>query len=98
MDVLDLLQWPAMIVTIAATWLVASSHRSRRNAGFWIFLISNALWVAWGLHVSAPAVIALQVCLVAMNIRGAVKTGFGRVIPSPRAGAGDAPENHAAKP
>jgi len=74
MNPLDLLQWPAMIVTIVASWLVASSHAGKRNAGFWAFLVSNALWVAWGLHAHAPALIALQVGLAAMNIRGAVKT------------------------
>lgn len=74
MDWLDLLQWPAMAVTIAASWLVASDQKGRRNAGFWVFLLSNVLWVAWGWHAGAPALIALQFCLAAMNIRGAVKT------------------------
>ena len=74
MDFLELLQWPAMVVTIAASWLVASSHAGKRNAGFWLFLISNVLWVAWALHAHAPALIALQAGLAAMNIRGAVKT------------------------
>lgn len=74
MDALNLLQWPAMAVTICASWLVASSQSGRRNAGFWIFLLSNALWVAWGLHSGAPALIALQIGLAAMNIRGAMKT------------------------
>lgn len=63
-----------MAVTIAASWLVASDHKGRRNAGFWVFLLSNVLWVAWGWHAGAPALIALQFCLAAMNIRGAVKT------------------------
>lgn len=74
MDWLNLLQWPAMAVTVTASWLVGSSQESRRNAGFWIFLLSNALWVAWGLHAAAPALIVLQVALAAMNIRGAMKT------------------------
>ena len=74
MDSLNLLQWPAMAVTVAASWLVGSSQEARRNVGFWIFLLSNALWVAWGLHAGAPALIALQVALAAMNIRGAMKT------------------------
>lgn len=74
MDLVNLLQWPAMAVTITAAWLVASSHKGKRNAGFWIFLLSNLLWVAWGLHAHAPALIALQVGLAAMNIRGAMKT------------------------
>ena len=74
MDLLDLLQWPAMVVTIVASWLVASAHEGKRNAGFWVFLFSNALWVAWAVHANAPALIALQVGLAAMNVRGAVKT------------------------
>ena len=73
MDILDLVQWPAMLVTLAASWLVASRSPQRRSAGFWVFLLSNALWVAWGWHTSAMALIALQVGLAAFNIRGAVK-------------------------
>ena len=73
MEWIDLLQWPAMVVTVAASWLVGSLNEGRRNAGFWIFLLSNALWVAWGIHDGAMALIALQVALAAMNIRGAMK-------------------------
>jgi hypothetical protein len=39
-----------------------------------LFLLSNALWIAWGLYSVAPALIALQFGLAAMNIRGAIKT------------------------
>jgi len=74
MDGLNLLQWPAMVVTVAASWLVGSSHEARRHAGFWVFLLSNTLWVAWALHAGAPALIVLQGALAAMNIRGAMKT------------------------
>lgn len=74
MDWLDLIQWPAMAVTVLAAWLVASSHERRRFFGFWAFLLSNALWVAWGLHSHAWALVFLQLCLAALNIRGAKKT------------------------
>lgn len=73
MDAIDLLQWPAMLVTIVAAWLVASQSRRRREAGFWVFLLSNALWIVWGWHDSAYALIALQLALAALNIRGAYK-------------------------
>lgn len=76
MDFVNLLQWPAMAATIIAAWLVASKSPHRRNIGFWIFLASNALWIAWALHGDAPALIAMQVGLATMNIRGAMKTGF----------------------
>jgi len=73
MDWLDLVQWPAMAVTVWAAWLVASSLKRRRLLGFWIFLLSNALWIAWGLYSGAWALVFLQLCLAAMNIRGAKK-------------------------
>ncbi|MPZ44348.1 MAG: hypothetical protein GEV05_13255 [Betaproteobacteria bacterium] len=73
MDHLDLLQWPAMIVTVCAAWLVASRSARKRKVGFWVFLLSNVLWTIWGWHVEAYALIALQLALAAMNIRGAYK-------------------------
>ncbi len=79
---IDLLQWPAMAVTVAASYLVSSSHEGRRNTGFWLFLVSNALWMAWGWHAKAYALIFLQVCLAAMNIRGARKTEPQATTPS----------------
>ncbi len=74
MDWLDWMQWPAMAVTVAAAWLVASSQEHRRNLGFWVFLASNVLWITWGLHAAAWALVVLQLALAAMNIRGAAKT------------------------
>jgi hypothetical protein len=73
MDYADLAQWPAMVLTVAAAWLVGSQSRLKRSIGFWIFLASNVLWVIWGLHASAYALIILQICLAAINIRGAQK-------------------------
>lgn len=67
---IDSVQWFAFAASVAAAWLVASPRRPRRQAGFWIFMLSNLLWIAWGLHADAKALIALQVCLAAMNIRG----------------------------
>jgi hypothetical protein len=64
------LQWPAMVVTVLAGWFVASSRPTRRRWGFWLYLLSNVLWVAWGVPSHAYALILLQICLAAMNIRG----------------------------
>ena len=73
-DPISLLQWPAMAVTLGASWLVASSDAKRRNWGFWVFLASNALWVVWGWSTQSWALVILQFALAAMNIRGAFKT------------------------
>jgi hypothetical protein len=59
-----------MAVTVIASWFVASRSSGRRKIGFWIFLLSNALWVIWGAYAHAYALIVLQVCLALMNIRG----------------------------
>lgn len=72
-ELIDLVQWPAMLVTVLAAWLVGSRDRQRRKVGFWVFLASNALWIAWGLPAQAYALVVLQLCLAAMNIRGSYK-------------------------
>ncbi len=63
-----------MGVTVVAAWLIGSRHALRRTIGFWCFLLSNALWIAWGWHDGAIALIVLQLCLALLNIRGALKT------------------------
>lgn len=72
-NTLDVIQWPAMLVTVLASWYVASTTNSRRKLGFWLFLGSNALWVVWGYHTHAYALISLQLFLVFMNLRGLFK-------------------------
>jgi hypothetical protein len=68
------LQWPAMVITVVATYLVASTNVWKRNLSFWCYLTGNVLWIAWGVHDGAPALIALQIVLAMLNIRGVLKT------------------------
>jgi hypothetical protein len=72
MDI-DLLQWPAMVVTITAAWLVGAQSRRKRTFGFWVFLLSNVLWSVWGWSQGAYALLLLQVFLAVTNIRGIFK-------------------------
>ena len=74
---LGLIQWPAMVVTVVAAWLVGSRTKKRRAIGFWVFLASNVLWIAWGVPAHAYALIVLQVALAVMNLRGAGKNEDG---------------------
>ncbi|NYE59981.1 hypothetical protein FHW58_001133 [Duganella sp. 1224] len=76
-DWIDLLQWPAMAVTVAAGLMVGSRQPWRRKAGFITFLVSNGLWIAWGWHDEAWALIALQLCLMVTNVRGVLKNEEG---------------------
>ena len=74
---LDLLQWPAMLLTVLAAWCIGSRQPRRRRAGFCCFISSNVLWVIWGWQVQAWALIVLQFCLCAMNLRGWKKNTTG---------------------
>ena len=78
MEWLDLIQWPAMLVTVVAAWFIASQRKFKRNWGFWLFLLSNVLWIIWGVHDAAYALIFLQLCLGFLNIRGAMKNRASR--------------------
>ena len=73
MEILDSLQWPAMVLTVVAAWLVASRSPHKRAAGFWCFLASNVVWAVWGVHDRAWALVALQFFLAALNVRGVRK-------------------------
>jgi hypothetical protein len=72
-EFLDLLQWPAMAVSLYAAFMVGSKKAGKRILGFWMFILSNVLWIVWGLHDEAWALISLQVALMAMNVRGIFK-------------------------
>ncbi len=62
-----------MAATLLSAWLVAAQSKLHRQVGFWIFLLSNALWIGWGWHDHAWALIVLQVGLAFLNIRGVAK-------------------------
>ena len=71
--VIDALQWPALAVTLLAAALVGSQNKRRRRFGFWLFVASNVLWIAWGWQAHAYALIGLQIGLFILNLRGAKK-------------------------
>jgi hypothetical protein len=70
---INALQWPAMTATLVAAWLVGSRARRKRLWGFAWFILSNLLWIVWGLHAEAYALILLQVGLFMLNLRGTRK-------------------------
>ncbi|MET0378324.1 MAG: hypothetical protein ABW049_04955 [Spongiibacteraceae bacterium] len=70
---LDSLQWLALVVTVIAAWMVSNETRSRRLIGFWVFLLSNVLWLVWGVHAQAFALVTLQLFLAVSNIHGVIK-------------------------
>ncbi len=77
MEWLNHLQWPAMLATLLSAWLVAGQSRTHRRWGFWLFLLSNLLWVAWGWYAHAYALVCLQFGLAVLNTRGVFKNETG---------------------
>lgn len=69
---LGYMQWPALVVTVFAAWMVSLKQKRQRKIGFWLFLLSNILWGIWGVYAQAYALIALQLCLSVSNIHGVI--------------------------
>jgi len=62
-----------MMITIVTAWLIASQSKSRREVGFWLCLLANVLWVAWGLNAKTYSIVAMQFALAILNFRGVYK-------------------------
>ena len=72
-DWLAYLEWPAMAVSLVAAWLIASKNPHKRVWAFVMLIVGNLMWIAWGWGDSAWALIALNIGLMALNVRGIVK-------------------------
>jgi hypothetical protein len=72
-EILGMLEWPAMAISLAAAWLIASKNPQKRIWAFWMLILGNVLWIAWGWGDTAYALIALNAGLLALNIRGIMK-------------------------
>jgi len=72
-DILGMLQWPAMAISLVAAWWMGSKRAGKRIVAFLMLSAGNLLWIAWGWSESAYALIALNVGLLALNIRGIMK-------------------------
>lgn len=73
MSLIELLQWPAMAITVLAAWFMGSVRARRRVIAFWCFTVGNALWVIWGASHEAYGLIMLEIILALMNMRGLKK-------------------------
>lgn len=72
---IDLLQWPAVVLSIIGAWLVGGSRPQQRLAGFLLFLASNVLWAAWGLGIAAWGVVITQAFFTWTSLRG-IRTNY----------------------
>jgi hypothetical protein len=77
-----LLEWPAMAISLAAAYLLASQKPEKRVVAFWLLIIGNVMWIAWGWGEAAWALIALNVGLMVLNVRGIFKNEHGAESPA----------------
>jgi hypothetical protein len=71
--IVDNLEWPAMAVSLVAAWWMGSTHAGKRVVAFWLLIAGNLMWIAWGWGDGAWALIALNVGLMGLNVRGIAK-------------------------
>lgn len=62
--------WIAAGCGATGAWLVGSQRRSRRFAGFALFLASNVLWLGWSIHGHEWEVLAQTVIFTVTSVRG----------------------------
>ncbi|WP_426104398.1 hypothetical protein [Massilia sp. TSP1-1-2] len=72
-DIVAYLEWPAMAISLAAAWWMGSKKAEKRIMAFCLLIAGNLMWIAWGWGDEAWALIALNVGLLALNVRGIVK-------------------------
>ena len=68
-----LLEWPAMAISLAAAWWMGSTKAKKRIVAFVLLIVGNLMWIAWGYGEGAWALIALNVGLLALNVRAIFK-------------------------
>ena len=58
-----------MAISLAAAYLLGSKRAEKRVIAFWMLTLGNVMWIAWGWGDSAYALIALNLGLMAVNLR-----------------------------
>ncbi|MES2899284.1 MAG: hypothetical protein V4723_06110 [Pseudomonadota bacterium] len=72
-DMLNLLEWPAMAISLVAAYLLGSINPTKRIVAFVMLIVGNLMWIGWGWGNEAKALIALNVGLMVLNVRGVFK-------------------------
>ena len=59
-----------MGISLAAAWWLGSKNPKKRIWAFGLLILGNLMWIGWGWGESAYALIALNLGLMALNVRG----------------------------
>ncbi len=75
MSLTSFLEWAGCASGLAGACMLALNHRLS-GWGFVAFLVSNALWIAFGLLTKAPGLVAMQIGFTATSLLG-IRNWFG---------------------
>ena len=75
MSLTSILEWAGCASGLVGACMLALNHRLS-GWGFVAFLVSNALWIAFGLLTKAPGLVAMQIGFTATSLLG-IRNWFG---------------------
>jgi hypothetical protein len=75
MTLATLLSWGGCALLLIGLKLIGD----KRASGFWVALVAEAMWIAWGVTTGAWALVAMSAVIMAMYVRALVlwKAGEG---------------------
>ena len=62
-----------MAISLAAAYWLGSTKPQKRIVAFFMLIVGNLMWIAWAWPEGAWALIALNVGLMALNVRAIMK-------------------------
>lgn len=63
-------EWIAAAWSVIGAWLVGSQDVHLRWFGFLLFLMSNLIWIGWGITIKAWPLVAMQCAFLVTSVRG----------------------------
>jgi hypothetical protein len=69
-----LLDWPAMATALVGSYLVGNTAVRSRRWGFSLYLVSNLLWITWGLITGTMALTIMSLAFCYTSGRGWMMT------------------------
>lgn len=68
---LEFMQWPALMFSVVGSWYLSDKTARHRSIGFFLFLLANFCWIAWGcVTPNAYGLILTQMYYIVTSFRG----------------------------
>ena len=69
---MSLLEWSAAAIALAGAWALGYKAAPVRLLGWSCFLMSNVLFITWGVLIGAVGFTVMQLCFLLTSVRGIV--------------------------